>query len=115
MVHGEGAGMVDRGYILVTFPENPKLTKRSKNSGSSKSATSLSTFSVPDFPDWDPDHSLGEHRFLSMGLSNANNLFVVSYTEKQQNRIRIINAGKATRQEQKYYEYEYKRGNASRI
>jgi uncharacterized DUF497 family protein len=52
----------------------------------------------------DPDHSSGEYRFLSIGRSNAGNLLVVSYTERQQNKIRIISARKAMRQEQKYYE-----------
>jgi len=52
----------------------------------------------------DPEHSFGEYRFLSIGKSNAGNLLVVSYTELQPNKIRIISARKATRQEQRYYE-----------
>ena len=52
----------------------------------------------------DPDHSSGEFRFLSIGKSNLENLLVVSYTESQHNRIRIISARKATRQEQRHYE-----------
>jgi uncharacterized DUF497 family protein len=55
----------------------------------------------------DPEHSSGEFRFLSIGKSNAGNLLVVSYTERKQNRIRIISARKATWQEQKYYEQNY--------
>jgi len=55
----------------------------------------------------DPDHSSGEFRFLSIGKSNVGNLLVVSYTERKQNRIRIISARKATRQEQKYYEQNH--------
>jgi uncharacterized DUF497 family protein len=55
----------------------------------------------------DPEHSSGEFRFLSIGKSNAGNLLVVSYTERKQNRIRIISARKATGQEQKYYEQNY--------
>ena len=55
----------------------------------------------------DPDHSSGEYRFLSIGRSNAGNLLVVSYTERQQELIRIISARKATRQEQKYYEQNH--------
>ena len=55
----------------------------------------------------DPEHSSGEFRFLSIGKSTAGNLLVVSYTERQKNRIRIINARNATRQEQKYYEQNY--------
>ena len=55
----------------------------------------------------DPEHSSREFRFLSIGKSNAGNLLVVSYTERKQNRIRIISARKATWQEQKYYEQNY--------
>lgn len=55
----------------------------------------------------DPDHSFGEHIFLSIGKSGVGNLLVASYTEKQENRIRIISARKATQQEQKHYEQGY--------
>ena len=55
----------------------------------------------------DPDHSSGEFRFLSIGKSNLENLLVVSYTESQHNRIRIISARKATRQEQRHYEQNH--------
>jgi uncharacterized DUF497 family protein len=55
----------------------------------------------------DPDHSLGEYRFLSIGRSSTGQLLVVSYTETQPNRIRIISARRATRQEQRYYEQNH--------
>ena len=40
----------------------------------------------------DPDHSAGEHRFPSIGLSEHRRLLVVSYAESADNRIRIISA-----------------------
>jgi len=52
----------------------------------------------------DPEHSSGEYRFLSIGRSSAGNLLVVSFTEREQNLIRIISARKATKKELKYYE-----------
>ncbi len=52
----------------------------------------------------DPKNSLGEYRFLSIGRSNAGNLLVVSYTEIEQNLIRIISARKATKKKLKNYE-----------
>ena len=55
---------------------------------------------------YDPDHSEGEHRFLSMGRSSSGRLLVVSYTEPEENRIRIINARLATATEMKRYESE---------
>jgi uncharacterized protein len=51
----------------------------------------------------DPDHSVGEQRLLSMGLSASGRLLVVSYTERH-GRIRLINARPATARERKSYE-----------
>lgn len=51
----------------------------------------------------DPDHSLGEHRFITFGLSAANRILAVSHTERS-GKIRIISARPATRVERKIYE-----------
>ena len=56
---------------------------------------------------YDPDHSEDEHRFLSIGRSSSGRLLVVSYTEREENRIPIINARVATATEMKRYESEY--------
>ena len=55
---------------------------------------------------YDPDHSEGEHRFLSVGRSSSGCMLVVSYTEREESRIRIINARPATTTEMKRYESE---------
>jgi len=51
----------------------------------------------------DPDHSLGEHRFVTFGTSQKNRLLVVAHTE-QGDSIRIISARVATRRERRIYE-----------
>jgi hypothetical protein len=51
----------------------------------------------------DPDHSIGEQRYLTFGLSRLNRLLVVAHTERG-DRIRIISARIATRQEKRIYE-----------
>jgi uncharacterized DUF497 family protein len=51
----------------------------------------------------DPDHSVDEARFLSVGLSSGGRLLVVAYTECA-GRTRIINAREATAQERQNYE-----------
>lgn len=51
----------------------------------------------------DPDHSAGESRFVTFGLSAAGRLLVVAYTERGE-RIRIISARLATRSERMLYE-----------
>jgi uncharacterized DUF497 family protein len=53
------------------------------------------------FPD--PDHSIGEHRFLTFGLSMMNRLLLVAHTERH-GKTRIISARQATRHERTIYE-----------
>jgi uncharacterized DUF497 family protein len=53
----------------------------------------------------DPDHSLGERRFIIMGQSTRKRLVVVAYTERRE-AIRLINAREATRKERRVYEEE---------
>ena len=53
----------------------------------------------------DPDHSVGELRFLLVGLSSRHRLVVVAHTE-QGDEIRIINARPATRRERYAYQEE---------
>jgi uncharacterized DUF497 family protein len=55
------------------------------------------------FPD--PDHSLDEDRYITMGTSGGGHVLVVFHTDRE-DRIRIISARKATRRETKAYEEE---------
>ena len=51
----------------------------------------------------DPDHSEGEERLITFGLSSSGRLLVVSHTERD-DAIRIISARMATRPERLIYE-----------
>ncbi len=51
----------------------------------------------------DPDHSVGEHRLLTFGISNKNRVLAVVYLDESRS-IRIISARKATRHERGIYE-----------
>lgn len=53
------------------------------------------------FPD--PDHSVGEKRWLTFGVSQSDRLLVVAHTDRGR-AIRIISARKATRHERGIYE-----------
>jgi uncharacterized DUF497 family protein len=53
----------------------------------------------------DPDHSIDECRFLTMGYTKNHQLVVVSHTERE-GRISIISARKPTPQEREQYESE---------
>jgi uncharacterized DUF497 family protein len=56
------------------------------------------SISVPE-----PDHSVGEARWLLLGLSSRGRLLVVGHTERA-GTIRLITARLATRRERKIYE-----------
>ena len=51
----------------------------------------------------DPDHSVGEERFITFGMSQSGRHLVVSHAE-QGDTIRIFSARRATRSERKLYE-----------
>ena len=51
----------------------------------------------------DPDHSEGESRLLTFGLSEQGRLLVVSHTERR-GVVRIISARRASRAERNIYE-----------
>ncbi len=51
----------------------------------------------------DPDHSIGEERFLLIGMGSRRRLLVVSHTEVD-GRIRLISARPANRRERRDYE-----------
>ena len=53
------------------------------------------------FPD--PDHSIGESRYVIIGLSRFGQLLVVAHTARE-TKVRIISARKATRPERRFYE-----------
>jgi uncharacterized protein len=53
------------------------------------------------FPD--PDHSIGEERYVTIGMSDVGRLLIVSHTDRE-NRIRIISARSANHQEKRFYE-----------
>ncbi|MBN1847183.1 MAG: BrnT family toxin [Deltaproteobacteria bacterium] len=52
----------------------------------------------------DPDHSISEHRLITIGFSSKGHLFVVSHTERGDT-IRIINARPATAGERRRHEH----------
>ena len=53
----------------------------------------------------DPDHSVGEARFLTIGMSHQQRLLVVAHADRD-DAIRLISARAATRTERKTYEEE---------
>ncbi|MCX6832756.1 MAG: BrnT family toxin [candidate division Zixibacteria bacterium] len=55
--------------------------------------------------DYDPDHSLDEDRYVTIGWSYRGRLLMVAHTDRN-NRTRIISARELTRAEREAYEQE---------
>jgi hypothetical protein len=51
----------------------------------------------------DPDHSISEQRFITVGTSRAGRVLIVAHSDRSEN-IRMISARKATLRERKQYE-----------
>ncbi len=51
----------------------------------------------------DPDHSIDEHRYLTIGLSATGRILMVAHTDRA-DAIRLISARPATRSERRFYE-----------
>ena len=51
----------------------------------------------------DPDHSIGETRFITIGFSDRNRLLIMAHTFEN-DKIRLISARKPTRSERRRYE-----------
>ncbi|GAK60820.1 hypothetical protein U27_00718 [Candidatus Vecturithrix granuli] len=54
---------------------------------------------------YDPDHSIEEDRYITVGWSHRHRLLMVAFTERH-NRIRIISARELTQTEREAYEEE---------
>ena len=51
----------------------------------------------------DPEHSIAERRFITLGRAFTGKLLVVVHTDRGDN-IRVISARRANKREQKFYE-----------
>ena len=52
----------------------------------------------------DPDHSLNERRFITIGMTSKQRLVFVAHVDEDDDRIRIISACETTRRET--YDYQ---------
>lgn len=51
----------------------------------------------------DPDHSIDESRYITIGLSSSGKLLILAHTDRG-DRIRIISVRVATPRERRFYE-----------
>ena len=88
----------------MKFEWNPNkaVMNLRKHSISFQEATTVFDDSLSvSFPD--PDHSIGESRYVIIGMSGSGQLLVVSHNDRE-NRTRIISARRASRHERRFYE-----------
>ncbi len=91
------------GYIFEWDPNKADMNLRKHSVGFDEAST---VFGDPlAFLMTDPDHSLGEMRYILLGMSNQKRLLVVAFAERPP-RTRLISARRATRQERIKYEEE---------
>ena len=88
----------------MKFTWDPKKAEENLNAHGVDFREAATVFNDPlstTFPD--ADHSVGERRFLIIGLSALGGILVVSHTESGDT-IRIISARAATQHERRFYE-----------
>ena len=82
-------------------PDKADINLRKHNISFHEATTVFDDSLSVTFPD--PDHSIGEERYVIIGMSELGKLLIVSHTDRE-NRIRIISARTANRQEKRFYE-----------
>lgn len=82
-------------------PNKAESNYEKHNVSFEEAATVFNDLLSVTFPD--PDHSVGESRYVIIGVSRSGQILIVSHTDRGE-KVRIISARKATRQEQRFYE-----------
>ena len=88
----------------MQFEWDPKKAKRNLKKHGVSFEEGVTVFYDPLSATFDdPDHSLGELRYITIGLSSRNRLLVVAHAERGEI-LRIISARPATAYERKRHE-----------
>ncbi|MDI6736861.1 MAG: BrnT family toxin [bacterium] len=92
------------GYIFEWDPKKAKLNLQKHGVEFDEASTIFGDPLALLMPD--PDHSVGEMRYILLGMSNQQRLLVVTFAERPP-RTRLISARRATKQERRKYEEGY--------
>lgn len=82
-------------------PDKAKINLRKHDVSFSEASTVFDDDLATTFPD--PQHSIGESRYVIIGVSDVGNLLVVAHTDRDRV-TRIISARVANRSERRFYE-----------
>ena len=89
---------------MVQFEWDPKKAKKNAKKHGVSFEEGVTVFYDPLSATFDdPDHSVGEHRYITIGLSSRDRLLVVAHAERGEV-LRIISARPATAYERKRHE-----------
>jgi hypothetical protein len=92
--------------VSLTFEWDPDKARENERKHRVRFAEAATVFGDPlsvTVPD--PDHSVGEGRFLTIGMSHQQRLVVVAHADRD-DAVRLISARAATRAERTAYEEE---------
>jgi uncharacterized DUF497 family protein len=88
----------------VRFEWDPKKAKRNLRKHGVPFEEAVTVFYDPLSATFDdPDHSVGEYRYITIGLSSRDRLLVVAHAERGES-LRIVSARPATAHERKRHE-----------
>jgi uncharacterized DUF497 family protein len=88
----------------VNFEWDPGKARQNRRKHRVSFQEAASVFGDPlsiTYPD--PDHSIAEQRFITVGTSSGGQVLIVAHADRNEN-IRIISARKTTRGEREQYE-----------
>jgi hypothetical protein len=89
---------------MIRFEWDPEKDKRNLRTHGVSFAEAVTVFhDLLSATFDDPEHSEGEQRFITVGMSARERLIIVAHTERA-NTIRIISARRATKHERKKHE-----------
>jgi len=89
---------------MVRFEWNPEKARKNLKKHGVSFDEAVTVFYDPLSATFDdPDHSKGEQRFITVGVSSQGRLLVIAHTERG-NAFHIINARPATAHERKKHE-----------
>jgi len=88
----------------VNFEWDPEKATRNRRKHGVSFPEAATVFADPLAVTYhDPDHSISEERFITVGMSRTDRVLIVAHSDRGEN-IRIISARKTTVQERKHYE-----------
>lgn len=89
---------------MVLFEWDPEKEKRNQRKHGVSFHEAATVFGDPlSITFHDPDHSAGEERYITIGMSKKGVILVVAHAEKG-DAVRVVTARRATRRERRFYE-----------